>query len=99
MTEERNSAAALHRALDGIDSIRRRLLWTGLAAVGLTATAFAWLVRVARLDGDTGSALTAAVFAITCVIAWSTFALALFISRMTQRILRGIDLALKRSAQ
>jgi len=33
------------------------------------------------------------VLALTCVIAWSTFALAVFIARMMKRVLRAVDLA------
>jgi hypothetical protein len=39
--------------------------------------------------------MMAAVFALTSVIAWSAFALAIFIVRMTKRILRAIDLTSK----
>ena len=35
----------------------------------------------------------AAILALTCVIAWSTFALALLVTGMTKPIIRAIDLA------
>lgn len=88
-----DSEAVLRRSLDAIDGLRRRMMWAGWVAVALAILAFVWLDHVARTTESMRSLLMAAVLAITCVIAWSTFALAIFITRMTKRILRAIDLA------
>jgi IS1 family transposase len=93
MSDEADSEAILRRSLDAIDGLRRRLLWTGYVAVAATILAFIWLDHVARTSESLRSLMMAAVLAITCVIAWSTYALAIFITRMTRRILRAIDLA------
>jgi hypothetical protein len=50
--------------------------------------AFFWLDHIIRTSRNINSVVMAAVLALTCVIAWSTFALAIFIARMTKRILR-----------
>ena len=93
MPREAGSETVLRASLDAIDGLRRRIMWAGYFAVGMTFLAFGWLDHVARTSESTRSLLMAAVLAITCVIAWSTFALAIFITRMTKRILRAIDLA------
>jgi hypothetical protein len=93
MTDDADSEAILRRSLDAIDGLRRRLMWGGYVAVAATVLAFVWLDQIARTDANPRSLLMAAVLALTCVIAWSTYALAIFITRMTRRILRAIDLA------
>jgi len=86
----------LRRSLDVIDNIRRRILLAGYLTVLGTFGAFLWLSYVARTSDSLKRMLSAVVLALTCVIAWSTFALAIFIVRMTQRILRAIDLATRK---
>jgi len=86
----------LRKSLDAIDSVRRRIIWAGYLVVAGTFGAFFWLSYVARTSDNIKKLLMAAVLALTFVIAWSTFALAIFIVRMTKRILRGIDLATKK---
>lgn len=93
--EEDSQPAALRKSLDAVDGVRRRMLLAGYLAVGGTFAAFFWLDHVARTSGNLKSVVMAAVLALTFVIAWSTFALALFILRMTRRVLRAIDLAMK----
>ena len=93
MVDEREPASVLRNSLDAIDSLRRRVLLAGWFAVAATFGAFLWLDHVARASAGVRSLVMAAVLALTCVIAWSAFALAIFIARMTKRILRAIDLA------
>jgi hypothetical protein len=86
----------LRKSLEAIDSLRRRVTWAGYLAVAATAGAFVWLDYIGRTNASVRSLMMAAVFALTCVVAWSTFALAIFMMRMTKRILRAIDLAVRR---
>ena len=95
MSEE-SSGEVLRKSLDAIDAIRRRIMFAGGIAVVGTLGAFYWLTHVARTRNDLESVLMAAVLAQTFLVAWSTFALAVFITRMTRRVLRAIDLASKR---
>jgi len=94
MREE--SEDILRRSLEAIDGVRRRIVWAGYLVVAGAFGAFFWLTYVARTSDNIKKLLMAAVLALTCVIAWSTFALAIFIVRMTKRILRAIDLAIRR---
>ena len=73
------------------------MLWAGYVAVAATLGAFAWLDHVAKSNASERSVIMAAILALTCVIAWSTFALALLVTRMTKRIIRAIDLASART--
>jgi hypothetical protein len=95
MTREPDSETALRRSLDAVDGVRRRILLGGYVAVAGTFGAFFWLDHVARTSSNVKSVLMASVLALTFVIAWSTFALAVIILRMTKRILRAIELAMK----
>ena len=89
-----DSEALLRGSLEAIDSIRRRMLFAGYATVAGTFAAFLWLSYVASTSTNVRSVVMAAVLALTCLIAWSTFAVTLFITRMTGRILRAINLAM-----
>jgi hypothetical protein len=61
-----------------------------------TVAAFFWLDHIIRTSRNINSVVMTAVLALTCVIAWSTFALATFMARMTKRVLRAVDLAARR---
>ncbi len=78
----------------GADQITSRY-----TTVGGTFAAFLWLSYVVSTSTNVKSVVMAAVLALTCLIAWSTFALSLFITRMTGRILRAIDFAVTPAAQ
>ena len=95
MAEQRDSEAIMRASLAAIDGIRARITWGGYAAVAATLGAFWWLDHVASTSTSTNRLVMAAVLAMTCVVAWSTFAMAIFVTRMTKRILRAIDLAAK----
>jgi hypothetical protein len=96
MSDESRSEDVLRRSLDTIDAVRRRVFLAGLVAVAGTLLAFYWLSHVAR-TGDVKSVMMSAVLALTCLIAWSTFGMAIFITRMTRTILRAIDLSARPS--
>ena len=83
---------AMRKSLDAIDSFRKRIFAGGWVAVALTFGAYFWLDHVARTSDNLKSLLLASVFALTCVIAWSTFALAIVFLRLTKRILRAIEI-------
>ena len=93
MSQGSESEVLLRRSLESIENIRRRMLFAGYATVAGTFAAFLWLSYVASKSTSVRSVVMAAVLALTCLIAWSTFALSLFITRMTGRILRAINLA------
>ena len=89
---------ALRRSLDAIDSMRRRIYMVGLFVVASTLGAYGHLAYVQRVSDNPERLLSAAVLAVTCLIAWATFAIVLVVIRMTKRILHAIDLALKKEA-
>jgi len=91
MSEEQE--LVLRRSLDAIDHIRRRFWLAGAVVVAGTFGAYFWLDHIARTSDSLERLIMAAVLALTCVIAWSTFALAIFLTRMTRTILRAIHLA------
>ena len=86
---------ALRKSLDAIDSMRRRIYVVGWLVVVLTLGAYAHLAWVERVSDNLERVLSAAVLAVTCLIAWATFAIVLVVVRMARRILHAIDLALK----
>ena len=83
----------LTRSLKTIDAIRLRVLVGGWLAVIVTLGAYARFYYVMQGDQDLGRLISAAVTAMTCLIAWATFAVILIVIRMTLRVLRAIDLA------
>lgn len=85
---------ALRKSLDAIDSMRRRVHMVGWLVVVLTLGAYAHLAYVQRVSDSLERLLGATVLAVTCLIAWSTFAIVLVVVRMARRILHAIDLAL-----
>ena len=91
------SETVLRASLDAIDGVRRRLMWAGYIAVLATILAFFSLDHRIRTGSNINGVIMSAALAVTCVISWSTFAVSIFITRMTKRILRAIDLAANRS--
>jgi hypothetical protein len=86
---------ALRKTLDAIDGIRRRVLVGGWLAVVVTLGAYVYFYHVLRTSEDLGKIVSALLTALTCLIAWAEFAVILIVVRMTSKILRAIDLALK----
>jgi len=89
---------ALRKSLDAIDSMRRRIHGVGLLVVVLTLGAYGHLAWVQRVSDNVERLLSAAVLAMTCLVAWATFAIVLIVVRMAKRILHAIDLALREQA-
>jgi len=83
----------LRKVLDAMDRAQRRTTAVGWFVVAGTLTAFVWLTHVAQAGGSLARLVMAAVLALTCVIAWSTYAIAILVMRMSRRILRAIELA------
>jgi hypothetical protein len=96
MAHETGSDGVLRKSLDAVDAVRRRMLLAGYVAVAGTLGAFVWFDHLRRTSDSLERLIEAAVLALTLVIAWSTFALAILIARMTKRIVRAIDLAANR---
>ena len=86
---------ALRSAFDSIDRIRRRVLIGGWLAVVVTLGSYARFYLVSQTGHDVERLVGASVTALTCLIAWVGFAVILIVVRMTTRILRAIDLALR----
>jgi len=95
------SDAAVKRVLDAMENTHRRVVAFGWLTVVLTLGAYAWLSYVERSGADVRRLLMVAVLALTCLIAWATFALAVVVLRSGRRILRAIELssALKRNLE
>ena len=66
--------------------------------VALTLGAYGHLAWVQRVSDNLERLLGAAVLAMTCLVAWATFAIVLIVIRMAKRILHAIDLALREQA-
>jgi len=90
---------ALQKSLDAIDSMRRRIYGVGWLVVVLTLGAYAHLAYVQRVSDNLERLLSASVLAVTCLVAWATFAIVLVVIRMTRRVLRAIELASNRSPE
>lgn len=85
---------ALRKSLDAIDGMRRRIHLVGWLVVAFTLGAYAHLAYVQRVSDNLERLLGAAVLAVTCLVAWATFAIVLVVVRMARRILQAVDLAL-----
>ena len=86
---------ALRKSLDAIDGIRRRVLMGGWLGVVVTLGAYAYFYYLLRTSDSVGKLISASLTALTCLFAWVGFAIILIVVRMTMRILRAIELALK----
>jgi hypothetical protein len=75
-----------------MEGTHRRIVAAGWLTVVGTLGAYAWLDHVARTSADIKKLIMAAVLALTCLIAWSTFALAIVVLRSGRRVLRAIEL-------
>ena len=90
-----DAETVLTKSLKAIDGIRRRVLIGGWLAVLVTLGAYARFYSVLKGSSSVDQVVSTAVMALTCLIAWTTFAVILIVIRMTSRILRAIDLATK----
>ena len=90
MAEE--TETPLSRSLKTIDRMRMRVIAGGWLAVIVTLAAYGRLSYVLRDSHDPGRMIGAAVLALTCLIAWTSFAVILIVIRMAKRILTAIEL-------
>jgi len=90
------SDASVRRVLDAMESTHRRVVVAGWLTVVATLGAYGWLDHVARTSVDVNRLIVTAVLALTCLIAWATFALAVVVLRSGRRILRAIELTATR---
>ena len=88
-----NSDAPIRKVLDAMEGTHRRVVSAGWLTVVATLGAYAWLDHVARSGTDVRRLIMAAVLALTCLIAWTTFALAVVVIRAGRRILLAVELS------
>jgi hypothetical protein len=86
--------SSLRSSLEVIDAMRRRTQMLGWLVVAGALAAYGHLAWVQRTH-DVERILNASVLALTALIAWVSFAVILIMMRMTRRILRAVDLAMK----
>jgi hypothetical protein len=86
----------VHSVLNAMEAMHRRILAVGWSTVAATLSAYLWLAHVAQTSTDVRRVIMAAVLALTCLIAWTTFALAVIVVRTGRRILRMLDLVSSR---
>jgi hypothetical protein len=79
--------------LDAMESTHHRVVAAGWLTVVATLGAYAWLDYVARTSADVRRLIMAAVMALTCLIAWATFALAVVVLRSGRRVLQAVELS------
>jgi hypothetical protein len=84
----------LRNSLDVIDAMRRRTQVLGWVAVAVAIAAYAHLAWVQRTH-DVERILNASVVALTTLIVWVSFAVILIVTRMTRRMLRAVELAMR----
>ena len=78
--------------LDVMERTHRRIFAVGWVAVAGTLGSYLWLAQIAKTSPSVQRLVMAAVLALTFLIAWSTFSLAVLMLRMGRRILRAIEL-------
>ena len=88
-----NSDASIRKVLDAMEGTHRRVFGAGWLTVLATLGAYTWLDHVARTSTDMRRLIMAAVLALTCLITWTTFALAVVVIRAGRRILRAVELS------
>lgn len=84
----------LRRALDAIDAARRRATVTLAACWLATFGAVIWFMYVLRTNESLKPALSAAVVALVFAIFLAAASIMLYMSRMTKRVLRAIEVAI-----
>ena len=89
-----NVESPLRHSLDVIDAMRRRTQLFGWVVVVVALAAYGHLAWVQR-SHNVERILNASVLALTTLIAWVSFAVILIMMRMTRRILRAVELAVR----
>lgn len=88
-----NDGSPLSRSLDAIDAAKRRAYATFGVFWLATFAALWWFSHILRTTDNLKTALSAAVVALVFAIFLAAFAVMLYITRMTKRLLRAIHLA------
>jgi hypothetical protein len=96
MPDDTNS---LQKALDQVDSLRRRAQVAAFAAMLLVLGALFWFGRLTRTTTDVGDMLRAALQVQMILTLATAFMVMFWISHMTQRVLRAIQLSSGRSRE
>jgi hypothetical protein len=81
----------VRHVLDRMENTHRRIMIFGWLTVAGTLASYAWLSHVANTSNSVQRVIMASVLALTSVIAWSTFAVAILIFKMGKRILRALE--------
>lgn len=89
----KDDESPLARSLDAIDAVRRRAYATFALFWIATFAALWWFSHVLRTTDSLEKALSAAVVALFFAIFLAAFAVMVYLTRMTKRILRAIHLA------
>ncbi len=97
MNQESNTA--IRNVLDAMERTHKRIYAVGWLCVVATLASYVWLDYVADATPGMGRVISAAVLALTCLIAWATFALAIVLTRAARSILRAIELTAARPAE
>ncbi len=93
------SDPTLRNVLDAMERTHKRIFGLGWVTVVATLASYLWLAHVSRGTPDVARVMhviSAAVAALTCLITWCTFALAVVLTRMGRRILLAIELTATR---
>lgn len=88
-----DAESPLSRSLDAIDTAKRRAYATFGVFWIATFAALWWFSHILRTTDNLKTALSAAVVALVFSIFLAAFAVMLYITRMTKRLLRAIHLA------
>lgn len=94
-----NDTNRLQKALDRVDSLRRRAQVAALVAMVLVLGALFWFGRLTRTTTDGGDMLRAALQVQTILTLATGFMVTFWVSHMTQRVLRAIQLSSSRTKE
>jgi hypothetical protein len=83
--------ALLRKSLDDVDRARKKQLAAGALFLGLFVAMAFWIGRAASAN-DVRTVVTDSAKLVAFVVAFCTFAICVFVARMTQKILKAIEL-------
>jgi hypothetical protein len=84
---------AVRNVLEVMDRTHRRVRAAGWLTVAVALGSYAWFAYVAQSSPSVPRLISAAVLALTSLVAWAAYALAVLVLQMGRRILRAIELA------
>lgn len=87
------------KALDQVDSLRRRAQVAALVAMGLLLASLFWFGSVTRNTTDVALMLRTAVQVLVILTLATGFMVMFWVSHLTQRLLKAIDLSSNRSTK